>query len=55
MEMKHGTHITLPDLFLIISAAEECQEKTLYANRRLNYIRDISPVFLIVKVGQILS
>ena len=55
MEMQHSTYISLADLFFIISAAEECKEQSLHTYGRLNNIRNIFLVLLVIKVCQILT
>ena len=55
MEMKHGTHIPLTDLFLIVSCAKESQHNTVRSQGRFDNVRNIFDILLIVKVRQILS
>src|SRR5699024_2069176 len=58
MEVKDCTHIRFffcSDIFLVVSAAEECQHHTVRAERRLDYVRNVFLLCLVVKVCQILS
>ena len=58
MEMKHSTDIRLllcPDILLVISAAQESKNHTVRPQGRLDDIRNITGIFLVVKIGQILS
>ena len=58
MEMKDGTHIRFlfrTDIFLVVSAAEECEHHTVSSQRRLDNIRNIFLFRLVVEVSQILT
>ena len=57
MEMHHGTNIILlcVENFLVISAAQECQNDTVSTKRRLDNIRDVFLVLLWIEIGHILS
>ena len=55
MEMKHGPHITLANLLLVIGCAQECQSHTVSAQGRFDHIWDVLFLALIIKVGHILS
>ena len=51
MEVKNGSYITLADLLLVVGGAQEGQSDTICAQRRLDYIRNIFFLSLIIKVG----
>ena len=56
--MKHGTHIRLllgADILLVVCTAQERQYDTVCAKRRLNNVRNIFFLLLIIEVGHILS
>ena len=55
MEMENGSHISLPDLLLVVGGAEERQGHPVRAQGRLDHVGDVSLLRLVVKVGQILS
>ena len=57
MEMHHSTNIILfcVENFLVISAAQECQNDTVSTKRRLDNIRDVFLVLLWIEIGHILS
>ena len=55
MEMKHGTLVSAFQLFLIVSSAQECQNHTVSTQRRLDDIRDVFFLLLIIKVRHILT
>ena len=57
MEMHHSTNIILlcVENFLVISAAQECQNDTVSTKRRLDNIRDVFLVLLRIEIGHILS
>jgi len=55
--MHHSTNIILlcVENFLVISAAQECQNDTVSTKRRLDNIRDVFLVLLWIEIGHILS
>ena len=55
MEVKHGTHITLSDFFLIVCCAQECQGNTVSTQGRLDNIRNVFFFLLIIKIAHILA
>ena len=57
MEVKYCTHIVLGCVkdFLIISGTQECERHTVNAERRLDYIRNVTLFCLIVKVRHVFA
>ena len=51
MEMKHGSHVALANLFLVVSRTQKRKHNSVRAKGGLNHVRNISLVFLVVKVG----
>ena len=55
MQMKNRANVAFADLFFIVSVAKECEERTFNADRRLDNIRNVSFVFVRIKVRKILA
>ena len=53
--MQHVTHVAFLDLLFIISGTQESQSHTVSTQRRLDNIRNVFSLLLIVKVAHILS
>ena len=55
MEMKHRPHISVSQILLVVSGAQEGQRYPVRSQRRLDHVRNVLFILLIVKIGHILS
>ncbi len=55
MEAHNGTLVAALELLFVVSCAQECQGDTVCAQGRLDNVRDVAGLLLVVKVGQILT
>ena len=55
MQVKNRADVAFADFFFIVSVAKECEERTFNAERRLDNIRNVSFVFVRIKVRKILA
>ena len=55
MQAKNRADVAFADFFFIISVTKECEERAFNAERRLDNIRNVSFVFVRIKVRKVLS
>ena len=55
MQVKHRANVAVGKLFLVVSVAEESEERTVNAERRLDDVRQIALVLFLIEIRHIFA